>query len=166
MCRIKFWKRARECGHGWLYFWWLISRRDIRPSCISETVRSLSQVLFGCETSGLIYESVHELYTVHKYRWGNVWTPKNILNSKAFRMPVSAEFPLMNPKSTWKSAQVDQLRVPPSPHPHSTIDGQCKAPHGDFVQESQAQQTQAGKMIFFSDTVNKVRVRWTSKTSY
>ncbi len=55
---------------------------------------------------------------------------KNIQTYETCRMPVCAQFPLINPKSTWKRTQVDQLRIPPSPHPHSTMNGQCKALHG------------------------------------
>ena len=35
---------------------------------------------------------------------------------------------LYKSQSTWECAHVDQSHVPPSTHPHSTINGQCKAP--------------------------------------
>ncbi len=43
---------------------------------------------------------------------------------------VCVQLPFINSKSTWKSVQVAQAHVPPSPHPQLTINTQCKAPHG------------------------------------
>ncbi len=91
---------------------------------------------------------------------------KNIQIYKLWCMPVSVHFPFRNPKSIWKYVQVDRPRVSPSPHPHSAINSQCKAPHeckymemssGSKVLSNESrQQTDRRKITFFSDTVNKL----------
>ncbi|OON90701.1 MAG: hypothetical protein ATN33_00155 [Epulopiscium sp. Nele67-Bin001] len=64
------------------------------------------------------------------YLWNNVRVKNGVLIYNRVRTHILRLFPFINPKSTWKRTQVYQPRVPPSHHPHSTINGQCKAPHG------------------------------------
>lgn len=65
-----------------------------------------------------------------------VWTKaengvrqKNTLIYKTVHIPASAWFSFINPKTNWNCSHVNQPHIPPSTHPHSTINGQCKAPH-------------------------------------
>ncbi len=87
---------------------------------------------YNIVTRGLIYKTV--LRKDH-YRWRMEETQemrahKNFLIYNRVRTHILRLFPFINPKSTWKRTQVYQPRIPPSHHPHSTINGQCKAPHG------------------------------------
>lgn len=55
--------------------------------------------------------------------------PKNIMIYKAVRTSASTQFSFINPKSTWNCWHIGQPHIPPSTHPHSTINDQCKAQH-------------------------------------
>lgn len=55
--------------------------------------------------------------------------PNNIQIYNTVLMHSSAQFPLINPKSTGKYTHVDQPHILPYTCPHSTRNGKSKAPH-------------------------------------
>lgn len=53
---------------------------------------------------------------------------KMVCTRKKIRLR-KTNLPYYKSQSTWKCVPIDHPHVQPTPHPHSTINSQCKAPH-------------------------------------